>query len=130
MIRGKTVATGILIAAVTLAAAWLRSPGAPVSSTAGPTVEAQGVIVSVDSNANSFTIAGPQGTQEFFVTPDTVMDLGGTERIAFRDLDKFVGVTTTVLSADTGAQQNANRVTLLVMPARATVPARPARGGP
>lgn len=130
MIRAKTVITGIMIAVVTLATAWLRSPAAPVNSTTGPTVNTEGVIVSVDSDAQSFTIAGSQGTQEFFVTPDTVMNLGGSERIAFRDLPKFIGVAGTVTSADTGAQQNANRVTLLVAPARATVSARPARRGP
>jgi len=121
MIRGKIVANGTVITVAALAAAWLGSMGAPATST-GPTVEAQGVIISVDTDASSFTISGPQGTQEFDVTSDTVIDLRGAERIAFGDLPRFIGIASTVLSADTGGQQSARRVSLLVMPARTITP--------
>ncbi|HKX19708.1 MAG TPA: hypothetical protein VJT33_17035 [bacterium] len=112
-----------MIAAVTLAAAWLH-PLEPEQNTAGPPIEAQGILVSVDSDAETFVIAGGAGTQEFYVTPDTIIELGRTERIQFRDLANFIGTASLVLSADTGARQDANRVTLLVMPFRDTVPAR------
>jgi len=117
---GKTAANGIVITMVVLAVAWLGSSGAPVTPATGPTVKTEGIIISVDPDASSFTVSGPQGTQEFDVTSDTVIDLGGTEHIAFDALQRFVGVDSIVLSADTGAQQNARSVTLLVMPARAT----------
>lgn len=122
MIRGRIAAGGVAIAAVTLAAAWLH-PLEPVRDTAGPPVEAQGILVSVDSDAETFVIAGAAGTQEFYVTPDTLIELGRTERIQFRDLANFIGTASLVLSADTGARQNANRVTLFVMPFRDTLPA-------
>lgn len=118
MIHGRSVAGGIVIAAITLAAAWLHSVEAPAQEAAGPTVEAQGTLVSVDDDAGSFTITGAAGTQEFHTTPDTVIELGRTKRIGFRELANFVGTTSVVMSADTGAQQDANRVTLLVMPFR------------
>jgi len=121
-IWAKTVARGVFIAAVALSAAWLRSPAAPVSFEMGPTVETQGVIASIDPDTGSFTIAGPQGTQEFFVTSSTVIDVGRGEQIAFRDLAKFVGTGGIVRSADTGAYQYASRVTILAMPAQGTVP--------
>jgi hypothetical protein len=127
MIRGRSAAKGIVIAAITLAIAWLHSVGAPANGTGGPTVEAQGILVSVDSDAGAFTIAGAAGTQEFYVTPDTVIELGRMERIRFHDLAHFIGTTSVVLSADTGARQDANRVTLLVMPFRNALPA-PERG--
>lgn len=110
-----------MIASVTLAAAWLH-PLEPVQDTAGPPIEAQGILVSVDPDAETFVIAGAAGTQEFYVTPDTVIELGRTERIQFRDLANFLGTASLVLSADTGARQDANRVTLLVMPFRETLP--------
>ena len=85
MIRARIAVGGVVIAAITLAAAWLH-PLAPTQDTAGPSVEAQGVLVSVDPEAETFVIAGPAGTQEFYVTPDTVIELGRTERIRFHDL--------------------------------------------
>ena len=96
----------------------------------GPTVETQGVIASIDPDASSFTMAGPQGTQEFVVTSDTVIDIGRGERIGFRDLAKFVGVAGIVRSADTGAYQYASRVTVLAMPAQGTLPAEPSQPNP
>jgi hypothetical protein len=120
--RGRTAASGVVIAAVTLAVAWLQSPGGPVTLATGPTVQAEGVLIAIDSQVRSLTISGPRGTQEFYVTPDTVIELGNKERVAFGDLRKFMGVASTVLSQDTGAQQNANYVTLLVMSARGTLP--------
>ena len=122
MIRARIVAGGIVIAAVTLAAAWLH-PLQPVQDAAGPPVEAQGILVSVDPDAEAFIIAGAAGTQEFYVTPDTIIELGRAERIQFRDLANFIGTASLVLSADTGTRQDANRVTLLVMPFRDTLPA-------
>lgn len=122
MIRGKSVVGGIAIAVVTLAIAWLHSVGGPPTNTQGPTVEAHGILVSVDSDAGAFTFAGASGTQEFYVTPDTVIELGKTERIPFRDLAHFIGTTGVVLSADTGERQDANRITLLVMPFRKALP--------
>src|SRR5215472_13809051 len=98
---GKTMARGILIAALALTAAWLRSPAPQVNSGMGPDIETQGVIASIDPDANSFTMAGPQGTQEFYVTGNTVIDIGRGERIAFRELAKFVGIAGIVRSADT-----------------------------
>lgn len=121
MIRARTAAGGVVIAAITLAAAWLH-PLAPAQDTAGPSVEAQGVLVSVDPEAETFVIAGAAGTQEFYVTPDTVIELGRTERIRFHDLANFIGTASLVLSADTGVRQDANRVTLLVMPFKDTLP--------
>jgi hypothetical protein len=122
MMRGSSVAKGIVIAAVTLAVAWLHSAGVPARETGGPAIEAQGILVSVDSDAAVFTIAGEAGTQEFYVTPDTIIELGRAKRVAFRDLANFIGTASVVLSADTGARQDATRVTLLVMPFRDTLP--------
>jgi hypothetical protein len=122
MIRARSAAYGIAIATVTLAIAWLHSVGEPAKEAEGPTIEAQGILVSVDADAGAFTIAGAAGTQEFYVTPDTIIELGRTERIRFHDLANFIGTTSVVLSADTGARQDANRVTLLVMPFRDTLP--------
>ena len=124
MMRGRSAVKGIVIAAVTLAIAWLHSPGAPARETGGPAIEAQGILVSVDSDAGAFTIAGEAGTQEFYVTPDTIIELGRAKRVAFRDLANFIGTAGVVRSADTGARQDANRVTLLVMPFRDTLPGR------
>lgn len=124
MIHGRSVVGGIAIAIVTLAIAWLHSVGGPTKDTQGPTIKATGILVSVDPDTGAFTIAGAAGTQEFYVTPDTVIELGRTERIAFRDLAHFIGTTSIVLSADTGARQDANRVTLLVMPLRNELPDR------
>lgn len=117
------MARGVLIAALALTAAWLRSPAPPVHSGMGPDIETQGVIASIDPDANSFTVAGPQGTQEFYVTVNTIIDIGRGERIRFRDLAKFVGIAGIVRSADTGAYQYASRVTVLAMPAEGTLPA-------
>ena len=122
MMRGRSAVKGIVIAAVTLAIAWLHSAGAPARETGGPAIEAQGILVSVDSDAEVFTIAGEAGTQEFNVTPDTIIELGRAKRVAFRDLANFIGTASVVLSADTGARQDATRVTLLVMPFRDTLP--------
>jgi hypothetical protein len=124
MIRGRSAARGIMIAIITLAVAWLHSVAEPEKDTRGPIIEAQGTLLSVGSDTGSFTLAGEAGTQEFYVTPDTVIERGRTERIAFRDLPNFVGTTSVVLSADTGARQDANRVTLLVMPFQDALPAR------
>jgi hypothetical protein len=124
MIRVRSAVNGVVIAAATLAIAWLHSVGGPAQEPVGPTIEARGTLVSVDSGAGAFTIAGAAGTQEFYVTPDTVIELGRTERIGFRDLTNFIGTTSVVLSADTGARQDANRVTLLVMPFRDILPNR------
>jgi hypothetical protein len=124
MIRGRSAVNGIVIAAATLAIAWLHSVGGPAQEPAGPTIEAHGTLVSVDPDGEVFTVAGAAGTQEFYVTPDTVLELGRTERIAFRDLANFIGTTSVVLSADTGAHQDANRVTLLVMPFGEILPDR------
>jgi hypothetical protein len=121
MMRGRSAVKGIVIAAVTLAIAWLHSVGAPARETGGPAIEAQGILVSVDSDAGAFTIAGEAGTQEFYVTPDTIIELGRAKRVAFRDLANFIGTAGVVRSADTGARQDANRVTLLVMPFRDTL---------
>ena len=123
MVRGRAAAGGIVIAVITLAAAWLHPISGPATDTGGPIIQAQGILVSVDSDTESFILAGEAGTQEFYVTPDTVIELGRTERIAFRDLSNFIGTTSVVLSADAGARQDANRVTLLVMPFKGTVPA-------
>lgn len=123
MIRARSVAGGLVIVVVTLAAAWLSPVGGPAKDSGGPLVEAQGVLVSVDPNADAFTIAGAAGTQEFYVTPETVIEVGRTERVSFRDLANFIGTASIVQSADTGAGQDASRVTLLVMPFRETLPA-------
>jgi len=120
--RGRTLASGVVIAVVTLAVAWLQSPGAPVTLATGPMVRAEGDLIAIDFEVRSLTISGPQGTQEFFVTPDTVIELGNNERVAFDDLSKFIGVTSIVFSHDTGMQQKANRVTLLVASTRGTLP--------
>lgn len=122
--RGRSAVKGIVIAVVTLAIAWLHSAGGPARETGGPAIEAQGILVSVDSDAGAFTIAGEAGTQEFYVTPDTIIELGRAKRVAFRDLANFIGTAGVVRSADTGARQEANRVTLLVMPFRDTLPGR------
>lgn len=124
MIRGRSAARGLVIAVAALAIAWLHSGYAPARDTQGPTVEVQGVLASVDSEAGAFTIAGTEGTQEFYVTPGTVIELGRTERIAFQDLSRFIGTASIVQSADTGARQDASRVTLLVMPFGGTLPLR------
>lgn len=124
MMRGRSAVRGIVIAAVTLAIAWLHSAGAPARETGGPAIEAQGILVSVDSDAGAFTIAGEAGTQEFYVTPDTIIELGRAKRVAFRDLANFIGTAGVVRSADTGARQDAHRVTLLIMPFRDTLPGR------
>src|SRR5579859_1943356 len=105
MIRGRSVVGGIVIAIVTLAIAWLHSVEGPAKEPRGPIIEAHGILVSVDSDEGAFTIVGATGTQEFYVTPDTVIELGRTERIGFRDLATFIGTTSVVLSADTGARQ-------------------------
>jgi hypothetical protein len=121
MIRRKSVAGGIAISLIGLSGAWLH-PVVPETIRMGPAVEAEGVLASVDSDAGAFTISGANGTQEFYVTPATIIELGRTERIAFQDLGRFIGTASVVMSADTGARQDASRVTLLVMPFKKVLP--------
>jgi hypothetical protein len=118
----KSLARGIVMTVVALTISWLAYPRPPEARTTGPTVTAEGRIVQVDLDGESFTILGPQGTQEFHVTSNTIIELGGTERIAFADLRRFSGTNCTVFSADTGESQDASRVTVLVMPAVASTP--------
>ncbi len=123
MVRASSMAGGIVIAVIVLTAAWLAPVKEPAASIRGQVVEAEGILVSVDQDAGAVMIAGEAGTQEFYVTPDTVIELGRTKRIEFRDLANFIGTASVVKSADTGVRQDANRVTLLVMPFRGTLPA-------
>jgi len=124
VMTSKTAVSGTIIAIVVLAVAWLAYPGAPAAWTTGPAVTAEGRIVLLDLDAKSFTILGRQGTQEFHVRSDTAIDVGGTRRIAFTDLPRFIGTNCTVLSADTGESQDASRVQLQLplLPARASAP--------
>jgi hypothetical protein len=119
---------GILLAGVILALAWIALPGAPPGAppggAPGPTVRTEGVITGVDEDGSAFTISGPQGTQEFSVTPDTAIGVGD-QHIGFDALSRFVGVASVVLSVDTGTEQAARRVTLLVMPAQSVTPPIP-----
>ena len=108
----KSVATGTVITVVALIIAWLASPMAPKAWTSGPTVRAQGQITVVDPDSKSFTILGPNGTQEFHVTSDTVIRIRSKHRIAFLDLAQFLGASCTVLSVDTGEYQDASWIEL------------------
>lgn len=123
MVRASSIAGGVVIVVIILAAAWLAPVKEPAAFPRGQTVEAEGILVSVDSDTGAVTIAGKAGTQEFYVTPDTVIELGRTRQIEFHDLVKFIGTASVIQSADTGLRQEANRVTLLVMPFRGTLPA-------
>jgi hypothetical protein len=118
----KSIVSGTVITCVVLAVAWVACPGTPVASTTGPAVTAQGRLVLIDLERTSFTILGPEGTQEFHVTSDTVMDLDGAQRIQFADLEHFFGAACTVQSVDTGDDQDATRVTLVLAPATASTP--------
>jgi hypothetical protein len=119
----KSIISGTVITCVVLTVAWVVCPGSPVASTTtGPAVTAKGRIVLINPERNSFTILGPEGTQEFHVAADTVMDLGGAQRIEFADLEHFFGAECTVQSVDTGDDQDATRVTLVLAPATASTP--------
>jgi hypothetical protein len=87
----------------------------------------QGTLTAVSVDTWGFTVRGITGTQEFRVSPQTVI-YAGSERIEFSRMPKFVGTLTTVWSAVVESDRLAGRVVLLVYPSVGSV-SRAGNGG-
>jgi hypothetical protein len=87
----------------------------------------QGTLTAVSIETQRFTVRATTGTQEFRVTPQTVIS-AGSERIEFTRMPRFVGTLVTVRAASVDSDRFAGQVVLLVYPSAGNV-SGPGNGG-
>jgi hypothetical protein len=86
--------------------------GLPQTTWASPHTSMPGFLTNVNTSDDSFTIAGPTGSQQFFVTNNTVFYAGGKETLPFKTLTGFIGNLATVWFDAVGSHYIAGRVDL------------------